>query len=224
MKMFLLFATCITHNFLFSQDCRSSYFLQQNKTVDLAIYNKRGDDNGMISYKILSVSAKGQATTGVVKSDMLDKTKKTISSSLNNVKCENGIMFMDMKLFLPQQQAEQFAKADTKAKNAYLEYPIAAKPGDQLKDGNFEIVTDKNGLKQTLKMHIYNRQVTGTQKITTAAGSWDCLVITYQTKLDMQTGPIAVPLTFDTTEWYAPGFGIVKSVGKNGSMELVAVR
>lgn len=224
MKMFLLVATCITHHFLFSQDCKSSYFLQQNKTVELGIYNKRGDDNGMVSYKILNVSTKGAVTTGVVKCDMLDKTKKTISSSLNNVKCENGIMYMDMKLFLPQQQAEQFNKADAKAKNAFLEYPLTVKAGDKLKDGNFEMVADKNGLKQTLKMLIHNRQVTGTQKITTSAGTWDCVVITYQTKLDMQTGPIAIPLTFETTEWYAPGFGIVKTVGKNSSTELIAVR
>ncbi|MBX3256971.1 MAG: hypothetical protein KF862_22730 [Chitinophagaceae bacterium] len=224
MKMIFLIAACFSYYILHSQDCKSFYLLQNNKTIELGIYNKRGDNNGMLSYKISGVSIKGAVTTASVKADLFDKTKKLISSSINNIRCENGAFLADMKLFIPQQQAEQFNKVDVKAKNAYLEYPAGIQPGDRLKDGSFEMEADKNGLKQTLKIEILNREVTGTEKITTPAGSWDCLVITYHTRLHIQTGPIAIPLTFESTEWFARGFGVVKTVSQTGSMEVVSVK
>ena len=131
---------------------------------------------------------------------------------------------MDMNLFLPQQQTEQFNKAQARVKNAFLEYPAAMKTGDRLKDGSFNMEIDNNGLKQILKMQILNRTVTGTEKVSTKAGNWNCIAISYQVKLNIQTGPIVIPLNYNATEWYAPGFGIVKTVSEAGSTEIVAVK
>ena len=134
------------------------------------------------------------------------------------------MLMMDMNLFLPQQQTEQFNKPHAKVKNAFLEYPPEIKPGSTLKDGAFTMEIDNNGLKQTLKMQIFNRRATGTEKITTTAGSWDCITIHYEVKLNMQTGPIAIPLNFEVTEWYAPGVGIVKTESEAGATEIVAIQ
>lgn len=224
MKIILLVASFCTFNLLYSQDCKSYYLLQNNQTVEFGVYNKRGDDNGIISYKVSNVLTRGAVTSAIVKAEIFDKTRKSINISSNNIKCENGVIQMDMKLFLPQQQTEQFSRNGGKAKNVYLEYPLAIKAGDKLKDGSFDIETDNNGLKQTLKMQIFNRTVTGIEKVTTPAGSWDCAVITYHTRVDIQTGPIAIPLTFEATEWFAQGFGIIKTVSKTGSVELVAIK
>ncbi|MBX2926001.1 MAG: hypothetical protein KF746_27650 [Chitinophagaceae bacterium] len=224
MKMIFLITACLVYNFLHSQDCKSFYFFQNNKAIELGIFNKRGDPTGMVSYKISNVNTKGAVTTASVKAEVFDKTRKAISSSVNSIKCENGAFMADMKLFLPQQQSEQFNKTEVKTKNGYLEYPAVMKPGDRLKDGNFEMEADNNGLKQTLKIEISNRNVTGTEKVTTPAGTWDCLVITYHTMLNIQTGPIAIPLTFESTEWFAPAFGVVKTVNQAGTMEVISIK
>ena len=206
-----------------AQNCASFYLLQNNKTVELAVYNNKGNANGTILYKISNQSSKGNTSAATIHTNLLDKEGKSVNKGISYVKCTNGIVMIDMNLFLPQQQTEQFNKAHAKVKNAFLEYPAAMKTGDQLKDGAFNMEIDNNGLKQILKMQILNRKVTGTEKVSTKAGTWDCIAISYQVKLNIQTGPIAIPLNYTATEWYAPGFGIVKTVSETGSTEIVAV-
>ncbi|HRP56156.1 hypothetical protein [Agriterribacter sp.] len=207
-----------------AQSCASFYLLQNNKTLTFAVYNKRGNANGTIIYKISGMPAKGATTAATVHTNLLDKEGKSVNKGVSNVKCSNGTIMIDMNLFLPQQQTEQFNKTHAKVKNAFLEYPAAMETGDQLKDGTFNMEIDNNGLKQILKMHIFNRKVGPTEKISTKAGTWDCMAISYQVKLNIQTGPIAIPLNYHATEWYVPGFGIVKTVSEAGSTEIVSIK
>lgn len=207
-----------------AQDCGSFYLLQHNKTITFAAYNKRGNANGKIIYKTSGQIAKGNTITATVQTNLLNKEGKSVNKGTSNVKCTAGMLMMDMNLFLPQQQTEQFNRPQAKVKNAFLEYPPGIKAGSVLRDGAFTMEIDNNGLKQTLKMQIFNRKATGTEKITTTAGSWDCIIIHYEVKLNIQTGPIAIPLNFGATEWYAPGFGIVKTESEAGSTEIVAVQ
>lgn len=180
--------------------------------------------NETIIHKISGITGKGNNITAILHSEVLDKKGKTLSTGNNTVKCSNGVLMMDMRLFIPQQQAEQFGKAEARANNVYLEYPAGIKTGDHLKDGKFDIEVDNNGLQQSLKMQIINRNVSGKERVTTIAGAWDCFVITYQVKLNIQTGPIAIPLNLEATEWFSPGFGIVKTSTKSGTTEVVSIR
>lgn len=207
-----------------AQNCASFYLLQNNKTVAFAVYNKKGTPNGTIIYTISGIPARGSSTTATIHTNLLDKEGKSVKKGVSNVKCSNGTIMMDMNLFLPQQQTEQFNKTHAKVKNAFLEYPAGMKAGDQLKDGTFNMEIDNNGLKQILKMQIFNRKVTGMEKVSTKAGTWDCMAISYQVKLNIQTGPIAIPLNYNATEWYAPGFGIVKTESEAGSTEIISIK
>lgn len=212
---------CPTAN---AQSCNSFYVLQQNKTVQLAVYNNKGNPNGAILYNIAGQSVKGSNTAATLHTTLLNKEGKPLNKGVSNVKCNAGALMMDMNLYLPQQQTEQFNKAHAKVKNAFLEYPATLQAGDKLQDGSFDMEIDNNGIKQILKMKISNRTVTGVEKITTKAGTWDCVLITYQVKLDIQTGPINIPLNYETTEWFAPGFGIVRTESEAGSTELTGIK
>ena len=64
-----------------------------------------------------------------------------------------------MKFMLPQQQAEQFGSGEATAENIYIEYPSTMNVDDQLKDGNFTMDINNNGLKQTITMSVTNRKV-----------------------------------------------------------------
>ena len=155
---------------------------------------------------------------------MFDKKGKSIIKADMNVKCNGGVMMMDMKIFIPSQQAEQFNKAEATASNVFLEYPSNMKAGDNLKDGNFNMEINNNGLKQTLNMVIDNRKVESKESVTTPAGTWDCFKISFHSKLNIKTGPIGIPMNIEGTEWFAPGFGIVKSESKNGGTEITSIK
>jgi hypothetical protein len=79
-------------------------------------------------------------------------------------------------------------------------------------------------MKQSIDMRVSNRKVQGKEKITTTAGSWDCFKITNTTKMKIKTMGIGIPMNSDVTEWFAPGFGVVKSESKAGGTAITAIR
>ena len=206
------------------QDCKNYYFLQNNKTVEMTIYNKKGGSEAKLVYLISEVKNSGNATMATVQSEMFDKKGKSISKGSSVMKCNGGIMMINMKLNLPQQQTEQFTKANVKIEDVYMEYPTAMKTGDQLKDGNLSMDMDNSGMKQSLTMTISDRKVEGEEKITTAAGTWDCYKISFKNKMIFKIMGAGIPMNMDGTEWYAPGFGVVKSQNKHGITEITSVK
>src|SRR3569833_354934 len=95
----------------------------------MSIYNKKGDLAARKVYQVSDVSSGGGTTTGHLTTEMFDKKGKSIATATSTVECNGGVMMMDMKMLLPQQQAEQF-KTEAKADNVYLEYPAKMSAGD----------------------------------------------------------------------------------------------
>jgi len=221
------FATCsllLIATGAFTQDCKNYFFLQDNKTVEMTIYNKKAEANGKQVYKVSDVKTNGNTTTASLASEMFNKNDKSIAKGNSLVTCTGGVFMIDMKFMLPQQQAEQFGKADAKVQNAYIEYPAAMTVGDHLKDGVMDMEVDNNGLKQTVHMEVNNRSVEAKESVTTTAGTWECFKITYKSKISIKTMGIGVPINVEGTEWYAPGFGVVKTESKNGGTAITAIK
>jgi len=206
-----------------AQDCKNYYYLQNNKTIEMTIYGKKGDVAGKNVYQVSNVNSSGGSVTSDVNSEMFDKKGKSIIKSAMSIKCTNGVMMMDMKAMIPSAQAQQF-KMDAKADNVYIEYPNNMKPGDALKDATMTMDVNNNGMQQSLTMNVSNRKVEGKESVTSPAGTWDCFKITSHTKINMKMGPIGIPMNMDTTEWFAPGFGVVKTETKQGSTLITAVK
>lgn len=221
MKYLILVCMYFISNTATSQDCTNYLFLQNNKTIEMTIYNKKGEPAGKQVYIVSGYKNSGGITSATVNSEMFDKKGKSIIKSVNNVQCKAGVMMMDMKMNIPQGQ--QFGNTDAKAQNVYLEYPAVMSIGETLKDGHMELETDSKGMKQTLTMDVMNRKVEGKESVTTSAGIWDCYKITSNSKMKITTMGIGIPINMDATEWYAPGFGIIKTESKGGGTAITAI-
>ena len=198
-----------------AQDCKQYYFFQNNKTVEMTIYSKKGDVTGKNVYNISDVQSSGGTTTATINSEMFDKKGKSTAKATNNIKCNGGVIMMDMKMMVPQQQMEQFKNGEAKAEGMYLEYPANMKEGDQLKDATFKMTGQNGPMNYTLTMDITERKVQGKESVTTPAGTWDCFRITSKSHLVIKMA-VNIPMNIETTEWYAPGFGVVKTENKGG--------
>lgn len=208
----------------FSQKCGDYYYLQNNKTIEMTITNKKGKDAGKLVYVISNVSNKGSATTATINSEMFDKNGKSISKATNNVQCEGGVLMMDMKMFIPSAQQEQMTDVSATGTTSYLEYPPNMKEGDALKDASFAMdFKSKAGLDGHITMEMKNRKVEGKESVTTPAGTWDCYKISYHSKMIFKMG-IGIPMNSDVTEWYAPGFGVVKSESNGGGTQITSIK
>jgi len=207
-----------------AQDCNNYLYLQKDKTIENTIYNRKGEASGKQVYTITNVTSDGGTTTSQLTTEVFDKKDKSIAKANSTVRCNGGVMMIDMKMMLPQQQQEQFGnKVEAKAEDVYIEYPASMKTGDELKEGNMTVAVN-NGPAQTLTMRLYDRKVTGEEQVTTTGGTWQCFKISYKCKLGIKTGPINIPINFEGTEWYAPGFGVVKTESKYGSTAVTAIK
>jgi hypothetical protein len=209
---------------IYGQDCNSYYFLQNNKSVEMTIYDKKRNPNGKVVYTISDANNSGNTTSANVQTEMLDKKGKTVAKGTSVMKCTGGVMMVNMKMSIPQAQAEQFSQANVKAEDVFIEYPASMNKGDQLKDGNLTMDVDNNGMQQSLIMNITDRKVEDKEKITTPAGSWDCYKISYKSKMTIRMIGVGVPVNMEAIEWYAPGFGIVKTESKSGGTEITAIK
>jgi hypothetical protein len=207
-----------------AQDCGNYYFLQNNKTIEMTVYNRKGDPDGRQIYTVSDVKNEGGSTTSSFQSEMFNKKGKSISKGTGKVQCQGGVMFVDMKVRLSEQQQEQFANADAKIDNMYIEYPPNMKAGDALKDANMTLDMDNKGMKQSLILNVINRKVEAKESVTTTAGTWECFKISSKNKITIKTMGIGVPVNFDVTEWYAPGFGIVKTESKYGTTAITSIK
>lgn len=220
---YLLIGSLLFVSNAFSQDCKTYYYLQNNKTIEITINNKKGEPAGKQVYVVSDYKTSGSSASAVVASEMFDKKGKSTTKIISTVKCEGGTMMMDMKMNMPQ-TGQEYGTTDAKAENFYLEYPAFMNVGDNLKDGHMEIETDKSGMKQTVTLDVTNRKVEAKEKITTPAGSWDCFKITNNSKMRIKLMGIGIPMNMDVTEWFATGFGIVKTESKYGTTEITAIR
>src|SRR5690242_17610154 len=86
----------------FGQDCKGYYFLQQNKTIEMTIYNKKGSANGKQVYTVSNVKNDGGKTTATVESEMFSEKGKSIAKGHSEIACTGGVMMVDMTMQLPQ--------------------------------------------------------------------------------------------------------------------------
>ena len=191
----------------------------------MTISNNKGNESGKMIYKISDVTKSGSSATATINSEFIDTKGKTITSSTNNVKCTGGVMQMDMKVFIPAAQQEQMKTGAANASDVYLEYPSNMNVGDQLKDGQLSMDYESSGgLKSSIQISITERKVEGKETVTTPAGTWECFKITAHNKIVSKIAGIGIPINMDVTEWFAPGFGIVKTESKTGKTEITAIK
>lgn len=219
--LFLLGVTGV----LSAQDCSNYYYLQNNKTVEMTISNKNGKESGKMIYVISDSKVNGSSASATINSEFIDTKGKSITKGTNNVKCVNGVMQMDMKVFMPAAQQEQIKSGSANASDVYLEYPASMNIGDQLKDGQLSMDYEStSGLKSSIEVSITERKVEGKETVTTTAGTWECYKITSNNKIISRIAGIGIPIKMNVTEWYAPGFGIVKTESKTGKTEITSIK
>jgi hypothetical protein len=135
--------------------------MQNNKTVEIAI-SKKGKESGKSLYTISNVNKKGSVTAATINSEFLDKNGKSVSKATSNVQCENGVLMIDMKMFIPAAQQQQMDDISASGATNFLEYPSTMKEGDALKDGSFSMdFKSTSGIGGHVSIDMTNRKVVG---------------------------------------------------------------
>lgn len=204
-----------------AQDCKTFLYMTTNAQVQLTLYDKKGKQSGIQTWKIGNVKKEGNSFFSTINTTMQDEKGKEIANSAGTYKCTNGVLQADMKMAMPQQQAETMNTAEAKMTDGYLEYPYSMSVGQSLKDAEMNMeVNLKNGMLSKVNFKETNRKVDAKEKLTTPAGTWDAYLITYNGFMRTQMAGIGIPFNFVVKEWFVPGIGVVKteSYAKGGKL------
>lgn len=208
----------------------------------MSIYNKKGEPDGRKVYSVSNVSSSGGTTTGTVNAQLFDKKDKSLAASTCTMKCTGGVFLADMRLSLPQQQAGRAVSA-TVTGDGFLEYPAGMKAGDTLKRATMTLSGNSSPAAAppsgppsgpppppnpfgpgNITVAIFDRTVLGTDTVTTTAGHWNCIKISFKSKVSFKIGPIPTNINIEGTEWYAPGVGIIKSQTQHGGTAITSIK
>jgi len=203
-----------------AQDCKNYYFLHNNTEVQMTIYDGKGDKSAVQTWVVNDVNADGNGTRSTVTATMVNTKGQEIVKSTGTYRCSGGRLMADIRMVMPYNQDQQGQQqsqptATAKLDEAFVEYPAELTEGMPLPDAIFDMDVTTAGAPGVARIEMTNRKVVGKEKVTSDAGSWDAYKITYDVEMKMRIAGLNVPMTMKATEWFVPGFGVVKSESYN---------
>ncbi len=193
--------------------CKSFYPMGEGKKFELTHFNPKDKAESRAEYEVIEKTETAHASTATIRMKGYDKKDKQTFDGDFTVSCEGGVFKVDIRSMLSSQQLEQLESMEdmeVTVETTDLEMPSGIDVGDQLKDGsiNIAVKTSEGGMAiMNMTTTIKDRKVTAMEKMTTPAGTFDCLVIT--SVVDSKTG--FMNFTAETKGWMAEDVGLVRS-------------
>jgi hypothetical protein len=220
MRSLLLLLVLLSMNFGFAPDpCDSLLFFKEGTKTTITSFNDDGKVTGSTKTVYKKVDKSGATTSVSATQENYDKKGKLSVTTDFIIKCINGSLFFDMKLMMPQQQAESFKDFEMVVDGVDKEIPTELVAGSSLKDAEvkFSFKTKDGTIMPMMNMSVWitNRKVVGQEKVTTPAGTFECYKMTED--VEMKT---LFKIKVKTTSWFSKEAGIVKteSYKENGKL------
>ncbi len=186
-----------------SQDCTYYFPVKQGTSLEMKTYDAKDKVTGTIKQVVI-----GKTENSVkFNSEFLDKSGKSVSKGDYEVKCQNGEFVVDMGSFIRNMDMSGYKDMNVKVETDDMSIPANPQPGQQLKNGEVRMkVSNEVMTLLNMTIKITNRKVEGFEDITTPAGTFKCLKITY----DIETKMMFTSRS-KVTEWISQKVGLVKS-------------
>lgn len=207
----LLLITCSVLS-LDAQSCKGYYYLVNNAEIEMTIFDSKDKASGKTIYKVIQVRKTGDSTISDFTNTYYDSDAQLLTSGVGHFRCYGNGVVIDMKMNIPSLQQMEEMKMEERSNQAYLDYPADMEVGQLLKEGIFQMAGKMNGVDVNVSYSVNNRKVAGKELITTPAGTWTCYKIAYDIDFEMKMMGAGIPIQFSAVEWFAPGFGTVKSI------------
>ncbi|MFH0892981.1 MAG: hypothetical protein V2A54_00980 [Bacteroidota bacterium] len=209
-----MIATAVVAN---AQNCSTYFPFTKGTVLTYTDYDGKDKETGNHSMTVNDVLENAGFTEAKVTSSSYDaKSKETAKADLV-MRCKAGEFYMDMKNMASGMQ--NMKDMTMECTSQYMSYPANLTTSSTLPDGAMQMRLLQNGtLFSTIDMKIFNRKVVAVESITTPAGTFNCIKITYDCEMKMETMGFPMTTTTSGIEWLAPGVGSVKSesYSKNG--------
>ncbi|MCE7072051.1 MULTISPECIES: TapB family protein [Dyadobacter] len=186
-----------------AQDC-GGLVLKQGSGFEMMNYDGKGKETGKIIYKILDVSTEGAFTVFNIEMEAMNPKGKSELKNVYKMKCDGNVISMDAKSLISQEQLKSFQNMEMKFTYENIEYPTKYNVGDKLKDASVKGNGQSGPMAVNFDMMIKNRSVTGQEKLTLPAGTFDAYKIKSDLSFEMRMG-FPVKMEMESISYRAPG-------------------
>jgi hypothetical protein len=215
--LFALFA-CTLGN-VFAQ-CNEFYQIDNGSAWEMETYNAKGKLSAVNKQKVTAYSKNGSGFAATINSAIYNEKGKEQMKGDLEMKCENGVVYIDMRNFIPEEQMKNMGNYEMKVESENLEIPSSLSVGQTLKDGSVTLTATNSPLPMNMNVMITERKVVAKESITTPAGTFDTYKITSKATFKNKFG-VSMTFEFSNVEWLAPKVGVVKTESynaKNGKL------
>lgn len=191
-------------------DCSTLLFFKEGTATTMTSYNDDGKVTGTTKTVYTKVTKNANGVSVTASQENFDKKGKSATKSDYTLKCEKGTLIIDMKMMMPNQQAEAYKDMEVTMDGSNLEFPSNLSVGSTLKDAEvrFTVKTKEGALvpMSNFSIKIYNRKVEAKESITTPAGTFEC----YKISENAETKTLFT-IKVKTTTWFSQEAGTVKT-------------
>ena len=205
----LLFCFLIT-DISAQESCSTYYPFKKGTSFEITSYGKKDKVAAVSKYQVVNVEQTSNGEVATVSAQIEDDKNKPLAESTFDVNCSNGKTSIDYKSLVPTELFEQYKDMDYKLSGTNLEIPNDLQVGQTLPDADMIMNVNMAGIGMTLEFSMINRKVIDKESVTTPAGTFDCLVITYDTEMKM-----GMKKSGSSKQWISEGVGMVKQEDYN---------
>ncbi|MFN8257878.1 MAG: hypothetical protein U0W24_19430 [Bacteroidales bacterium] len=212
----LIFALFFKSN-LKAQGCDFYFPVDKGTKIEMTDYDKKGKVTGVGTSTITDFIKTGNAQEVKVSVEYKASDNETPFKSDYSVKCENGEFYVNMNNFLDKNALAGYQNMDIKVDAEQMTIPSNLQVGQALGNGRVTAKISNSGINlMTMNTLITNRKVAAFESITTPAGTFDCVKITY----DIES-KVMFKVNMSCAQWYSKDVGVVKTetYDKKGKLE-----
>jgi len=209
MKSFILsvITICLITSLGFSQSACSKYYpLEEGTSFQYTNYDKKGKMTGTIDYTTTDYRKEGGLEIVTMKINTKDKKGNETIDFYYDISCDGNGISIDFKSLGNMGMLQQFEDMETEVTGTNVIIPNDLSVGQKLPDSEMKMKISMASISMNVDVITKDRKVLSEEKISTPAGTYDCLVLQATTESNV----LGKKMSYTTNSWIAEGVGMVK--------------
>jgi hypothetical protein len=209
-KIIVLLLVFVASFSAFSQDCNPYFAIKEGVRATYEFYNAKQKVVSKTTNYFKNVSGSGNNISGTLVMEMIDPKKNDLlNTSEAKWRCENGVVYFAMSMMNMEGVDMANDAVEVTVTGDEMDVPTTLSPGETLKDVKFHVLVKLAGLSlMDRDFHVKERKVETKESVTTPAGSFESVKVSYITESTGRNGNTSKPQR--TSVWYAENVGVVK--------------
>ena len=190
--------------------CSKYYPMEEGTSFQLTTYDNKDKVTAIINYLVSETALIGSSQRATMATEIMDEEGTPMATSAYDILCEDDAVSIDFKSLMGPDMYSKFPEMDMEVSGTALHLPNNLEEGQMLPDADMLAVVNISPIKMRMTFLMKNRKVEGKETVTTPAGSFDCIILSYEYE-----SKFGIKVSGMGKQWLAEGVGLVQQEDYN---------